>query len=165
MLSTLGISEYQNLQNHLNPPSIGLYRCRLTYNENQIDISYHTYTKRNISSLKVIHADDLEYSKKSVDRSELDRLYTLRENCEDILIVKNGFVTDTSIANIAFFKDGVWYTPTIPLLKGTTRERLLDNGSLVLKDIDIKELKDYTKIALLNAMIDFDIITDIVYKY
>jgi 4-amino-4-deoxychorismate lyase len=68
-------------------------------------------------------------------------------------------VTDTSIANVAFYKDGLWFTPKKPLLEGTTRARLLNAGKIIEKDIGVKELKNYSKVALMNAMIDFDIIT------
>ena len=164
MLSTLGVSACQNLQSHLNPPPIGLYRCRLTYNENQIDVSYHPYSKRTVKSLKIIHDDAITYTQKSTDRTHIDKLFNLREECDDVLIVKNGFVTDTSIANIAFLKDGVWYTPSTPLLEGTTRERLLDDGFLTAQDIRVEDLESFSQVALLNAMIDFDIIADITYK-
>ena len=66
----------------------------------------------------------------------------------------------TSIANIAFF-DGVdWISPKKPLLKGTTRARLLKERKLILKDIRKDDLKAFTKAALMNAMIDFDIIAE-----
>jgi 4-amino-4-deoxychorismate lyase len=76
------------------------------------------------------------------------------------LIIKNELVTDTSIANIAFFDGEKWLTPKKPLLKGTTRARLLENGEIFEADIDVHTLKNYTQVALLNAMIDFDIISE-----
>ena len=164
VLNSLGCSDYKNLRDYLFPPLKGLYRCRLTYNENQINVSYHGYKKRDIKSLKIVYDDTIEYAKKSEDRNSLDELYAQRKSSDEILIVKNGLVTDTTIANIAFFKNGIWYTPTSPLLQGTTRQRYLDNAKLIEADIVVQDLKKYTKIALLNAMIDFDIITDISYE-
>ena len=86
-----------------------------------------------------------------------------RESCDDILIVKNGYITDTSIANIALYDGNSWITPKVPLLKGTTRQRYLDNAKILESDIKVQDLKKFSKIALLNAMIDFDIITNISY--
>ena len=37
---------------------------------------------------------------------------------DEILITRNGLLTDTSIANIALFNGKEWHTPKHPLLKG-----------------------------------------------
>ena len=153
-------SGIKNISAYLKAPSKGLYRCRLVYNLDNINVTYHPYKKREIKTLKLVYDNSISYSKKSTDRKDIDRLFKLRDICDDILIVKNSFLTDTSIANIALFKDGIWYTPKSPLLKGITRERFIDNGFLKELDIKVSEIKTFSKIALLNAMIDFDIITN-----
>nr|BAM75700.1 conserved hypothetical protein [uncultured microorganism] len=159
VLKSLGIRDFKNLQDYLNPPLSGLYRCRLTYDKQNIKVSYHKYEKRVIKSIKLVYDDKIDYSKKFTNRDELNNLFEKREDCDEILIVKNSLVTDTSMANIAFYKDSLWYTPKKPLLEGTTRARLLDDGKIIEKDIDVKDVKNYSKVALMNAMIDFDIIT------
>jgi 4-amino-4-deoxychorismate lyase len=110
--------------------------------------------------LKLIEHNSLEYSKKYVNREPLERLYAQREECDDILIVQNGYIKDTTIANVAFFDGRDWLTPSEPLLNGTTRERLLQEGFLKTEDIRVDALKRFQKMALMNAMIDFDIIAD-----
>ena len=92
--------------------------------------------------------------KKSFPRHEL---FIKKDSYDEIIIVKNGIVTDTTIANIAIFYDEVWITSKNCLLKGTTRNRLLEDKFLVEKDITVNMLKKASKIALMNAMIDFDI--------
>jgi len=161
VLRSLGSSNYKDLIEYIHPPSTGLYRCRLVYTIDTIEVSYHPYTKKEVHSLKILHDDNIVYSKKSTNRKDIDTLYEKKENCDDILIVKNALVSDTSIANIALYKEGIWYTPALVLLEGTTRQRYIDKGVLIPKDIDVDTLKEYTKVALLNAMIDFDIITNI----
>jgi len=163
VLNSFGIEGARSLKNLLNPPKTGTYRCRLTYDVSRephtINISYHRYKKRDIKSLKLIYDNDIDYSLKSICRDELDVLYSLRGECDDILIIRDSLVTDTSIANIAFFDSQRWITPASPLLKGTARARLLDEGVIFESDIYVDELKNFSKVALLNAMIDFDIIT------
>jgi 4-amino-4-deoxychorismate lyase len=162
VLKHFGITKYKNLTDYIKPPNDGLYRCRLIYTPQdieKIDIEYIKYKKRNINSLKLVYDDKIEYSLKSTDRTELNKLFEKRQNADDVLIVKNGYITDTTIANIALY-DGVWKTPANPLLKGTTRERLLDCAKIIEADIKPDELKNYSKVALLNAMIDFDIIAN-----
>ena len=166
VLKSFGITKYQDLSQLLNPPKNGMYRCRLLYNlENEISVSYHLYTKKHVKSLKLVYDDSLEYSKKYEQRDSINALYETREDSDDILIIEDDLVKDTSIANIAFFDGTVWLTPREPLLKGTTRQRYLNEKKIIPQDIKVSDLKKFSKIALLNAMIDFDIITDISYKY
>ncbi|MFA6196994.1 MAG: aminotransferase class IV family protein [Sulfurimonas sp.] len=158
VLHSLGIKEFENLEDYIKAPEIGLYKCRLVYTPHAISVTYHAYKKREISSLKLIFNNDIEYATKSTFREELDALYAKKEQCDDVLIIKNLLVTDTSIANIAFYHNGMWITPKQPLLKGTTRARLLDEGKIIEADIKVSELRTFSKVALLNAMIDFDIL-------
>ncbi len=157
VLNSFGIQKYENLLEYLNPPQKGLYRCRVVYSFDTISVTYHLYKKRDIQTLKLVYDDNIKYDLKLENRERLNDLFQQKNNCNDILIVKNRLITDTTIANIAFFKDGIWFTPKEPLLKGTTRARLLDEGKIVEKSIRVTDIFNYTQVALLNAMIDFDI--------
>jgi 4-amino-4-deoxychorismate lyase len=158
VLNSLAEKDVKNLEDYIDAPKIGIFKCRLVYNQYDISVSYHEYKKRDISSLKLIFNNEIDYSMKSTFREELDNLYSQRGECDDILIIKELLVTDTSIANIAFYNHGMWITPKNPLLKGTTRARLLDEGKLVEADIKVQELRSFSKVALLNAMTDFDVL-------
>lgn len=162
VLKEFCIEDIENLELHVNPPQYGIYRCRLTYDLSMephvINVTYHEYKKREISSLKLIFNNDIDYAVKSTDRTEIDKLFCKRDEGDDILIIKDLHVSDTSIANIAFLKNGEWITPKNPLLKGTTRARLIDEGKLSEADIKVQDLRSFSKVALLNAMIDFDIL-------
>jgi len=147
-----------SLEEILKAPRSGLYRCRVVYDLNGYEVSYHPYIKRSIKSLKLVYDDEIEYSKKYADRSSLDALYEKKLDCDDVLIVKDGLITDTTIANIAFKYNNQWITPKQPLLYGTTRARLLESKVLIEKDIRVDELSSFSEVALMNAMIDFDII-------
>ena len=91
-----------------------------------------------ISSFKIIHAD-IEYPLKYEDRHEINHLFGQKGDADEIIIIKNGLVTDTSIANLAFFDKGQWITPAQPLLNGTTRQRLLDENKIICADIPYEE--------------------------
>ena len=158
VMRSLGVDDFANLSDFIDPPKWGIYRCRLVYDEKSIEVTYHEYKKREICSLKVIFDNTIEYSKKYSNRDKIDSLFSQKDDADDILIIKNLLLTDTSIANIALYRDGVWLTPKNPLLKGTTRARLLDEGRIVEADIKVQELRSFSQVALLNAMIDFDIL-------
>jgi 4-amino-4-deoxychorismate lyase len=92
------------------------------------------------------------------DRSEINALLEKHPEADDIIIIKDALVTDTSIANLCFFDGTHWLTPKRPLLHGTCRQRLLQTQKILPADIDYRSLKDFSKIAIMNAMTDFHII-------
>ena len=125
-----------------------------------MDVQYFAYEKREINSFKLVFDDEINYSKKYLNRDTLDKLYEKKDDCDEVIIIKNGVVTDTSIANIAIYYENSWITSKNCLLRGTTRDRLINDKVLIEKDISVQMLKEATKIALMNAMIDFDIKED-----
>ena len=143
-----------NLVNYIDAPPQGLYRCRVLYDAEITSVEYLPYIPKNLKNFKIVQSN-LEYDYKFSDRSELNKL--ILEDYDDIIIEKNGLLTDTSIANIAFYDEEEWFTPKTPLLRGTTRERLVDEGFLKLKDIKKENIKNYSHFALMNAMIGFQI--------
>jgi len=157
VLRAHGIGSFQNLEEFIQAPPQGLYRCKLIYNsqDKQIETLYFPYTPTMITTLKLVYDDRIDYTHKSTDRSALENLFELREMCDDILIVKNGLLTDTSKANIALFQDGKWWTPKMPLLAGTTRQRLLEEQKIFEADISVDALQDFEKLSFMNAMIGF----------
>ena len=150
-----------NLQDYIYPPSNKLLKCKVIYNEEGVvDVEYAEYKKREIKTFKIVFDDNIKYSKKSINRDELNLLFKKRENCDEIIIIKNAIVHDTSIANIAILYNGTWISSKSCLLKGTTRARYLNDNLLIEKDITLDMLKNAQKIALMNVMIDFDEIED-----
>jgi len=148
-----------DLKNFIDPPKRGLYRCKVIYDKKILDIKYYPYQKRKIKSFKLIQSD-IEYSYKYLNREKLDALFEEKGKADEIIIVKNSLITDTSIANIAFFDTKRWITPKKPLLKGTMRENLLYKKIIFEEDIRVDQIKKFKKIALMNAMIGFYIIEE-----
>lgn len=150
-----------NLQEYINPIKGGLLRCKLIYDENDIlDVQYFEYEKKEINSFKIVHDENINYSKKYLNREDIDNVFLQRAFCDDVIIVQGGVVKDTSIANIAIFYNNSWISSKNPLLEGTTRARFIENRTIIEKDITVKMLKESKKIALMNAMIDFYIIEE-----
>jgi len=159
-LKVLGSNIKYDLASLITPPDNKLYRCRIIYNTNSFNIEYIPYQKRVIQTLQTVQANHLDYRLKYADRTELNELFSQRDEADDILIIQNNLVTDTSIANIAFFDGKRWITSKKPLLKGTTRARLLDEKKIFEQDINVADLHKFTEFALMNAMIGFDEIKD-----
>jgi 4-amino-4-deoxychorismate lyase len=148
-----------NLQEYILPISDDFLKCKVIYDKyGVLDVVYEPYIKRLIKTFKLVYDDTIEYKHKSLNRDAIDALYEQKESADEIIIVKNGWVTDTSIANIAIFDGSNWLTSKTPLLRGTTQERLLDNKELIQANISVEMLKNAQKIALLNAMIGMNIL-------
>lgn len=135
-----------------------VYMCKVIYSEKIKDVEFRKYTPRRNDKLHLVKNNEIDYSYKYLDRKIIDDL--VKENCkdenEDILIIKNGRVTDTSYSNIALFDGKEWHTPKFPLLKGTKRAKLLYDKRIIENDIMIYDLGNYEQILLINAMLEFE---------
>jgi len=142
-----------DLRAFITPPKTGLYRCKIIYDTQIQSVEYFPYQAKTFQNFKIIPSQ-IEYAYKQSDRSEFQNLLN---GYEEIIIEKNGLLTDTTIANIAFYDGETWLTPKTPLLEGTTRARLLEEGFLKLENIKKENINKYTHFALMNAMIGFQI--------
>ena len=134
-------------------PQVGLFRCRILYDINAIGIDFFPYEPRLINTLRLIEAPaGYDYRYKYADRKILEDLFSQRGDADDILITRDGWITDTSIANIAFRKGDRWYTPSIPLLAGTTWKRLVSNGILIPRPIHQDDVQRFDAFRIFNAM-------------
>ncbi len=134
-------------------PVSGLFKARIMYDTEIRKLEFIPYAVRPVQSLKLIYADRIQYDHKFLDRSELNALYEQRGEADEILIVKNGFITDTSNANVIFKKDNKWFTPVHYLLKGTMRHYLLDTGRIKEAVIDEKNYLHYESVRFINSML------------
>ncbi len=148
-----------NLSSVIQAPHKGLYRCRILYNEKIHSIEYIPYILKEMHILKII-SSDLEYTHKYANRDTLNKLLQSHTDADEIIIEKNGYLTDTTIANIAFYDGQQWFTPEKPLLKGTMRAKLLDDKFLHTKKIRKEDISNYTQVALMNSMIGFKILNN-----
>ena len=133
-------------------------RVRVLYDENILKVEYFDLKPRTFKKLKIVHSD-IEYSFKYENREKLNSLKV--DGYDEVVIVKDGFITDTTISNLAFFDGKEWFTPDTPLLKGTKRMELLEKGFLKEKTIKIDDLKNYKKVAMMNAILGFYEVGDI----
>lgn len=129
-------------------------KARVVYDVDGVcETTFLTYKRREIQWLRMVEDNDISYTFKSTDRHDLDHLLALRDGCDEVLIVKNGLITDTSFTNVAFFDGHKWLTPAQPLLNGTMRQWLLQCGQLTEAQITPASLASFQRIILFNAMI------------
>ena len=160
--STDKIDLILTLQKSSNKVSdIGLYKCRIVYDTEIREIEFIPYQMPDIKSLMLVICNDIQYNYKYFDRQKINELLELKGDADDIVIVKNGLITDSSFANLLFYNGEHWLTPTFPLLKGTQRERLLEQEKIRVADIRPEDLHNFKKIRLINAMLRFEYEVDV----
>lgn len=136
-------------------PASGIYKCRIVYDPEIRSIEFTPYSKRDIRSLRLVETDLDSVPYKKEDRTKLNIAFGKRGDCDEIILVKDGLITDTSFTNIAFFDGLNWFTPRIPLIYGVNRTQLVNEGFLIEKDITPDELVNFKRISLFNAMNEF----------
>lgn len=133
----------------------GRWKCRVVYGETFQEATYSPYLLRPVCSLRLVTDNRIDYGYKSSDRRGLKQAFSQRGTADDVLIVKHGLLTDTSIGNVALWDGAHWYTPDRPLLAGTKRQWLIDNGVIREKSIRAADLLQFSHIAVFNALIDW----------
>ncbi|MCO6476145.1 MAG: aminotransferase class IV [Phaeodactylibacter sp.] len=153
-----GAGEAITLQDVTIPPeaATGLFKCRILYDTRIRRIEFIPYLIRPVRKLRLMSAEEVEYPYKFANRAKLQELFSRRGTADDILMVKNGLVMDTSYANVALFDGSGWYTPARPLLAGTRRAALIAGGRLAPADIPPARLQEFQEIRLINAMMDLE---------
>lgn len=148
------------LNNNIIPvdlQAIKLVKCRIVYGKNIVSINFEPYKMRSIKSLSLVEHNTIDYAYKYHNRDIINKLKAAHSHSDDILIVKNSQITDTSFSNVVF-KDhaGNLYTPKSTLLAGTKRKQLLDDGVINEKEINVNDIDSYEGAYLINAMIDIE---------
>ncbi len=142
-------------------------KCRITYSEHIEQIEYEAYTLRLVHNLQLVEDNTIGYHYKFKDRSTLNQLFAQRGAADNILIVKQGYITDSYYANVVFENASGYFTPNTPLLKGIQRQYLLATKQIQEVAIRVEDIKNYKRVHLINAFLGLgDCVVDIdtVYK-
>ena len=131
----------------------GVYKCRIVYGEQMEEVTFQPYTPKSVYALRLVTDDHAAYSYKFENRAMLELLLTQKGEADDILIVRDHCITDTSYSNVALFDGLHWYTPDTYLLNGTCRQRLLAEGILRETHVTLNDLVGYEEIRPINAML------------
>ena len=132
------------------------WRARFLYGREGGEWSFYPYKRLAIKSFALVAADGLDYALKWADRSALEALFAQRGEADEVILVQDGLLTDTSKANIAFLREGRWWTPERPLLWGTCLLRHLEEGRLHPASIGVLDLASYEAMTFFNSFWDFE---------
>ncbi len=143
----------------IDVPSAQRYKWRLEYELLSYKSTIEPYIAKDVLKLGFVEIpESFDYSLKFKNRELFIRIQKLNPQFDEIILLKNGFFTDSLIANIVvkFSHDPHFYTPSNPLLNGTHRQRLIKNGILYEKNIHKEEFTNIEKLFFINAMLPFE---------
>lgn len=143
----------QQLIEAMDLPERGIHKIRIQYGKEVGNVSIQPYEIKVPKKIRLIDSHQLNYAKKYANRSEIEACFERRGDCDDILIIKHGFVTDTSYANVVFYDGVKWFTPSAPLLRGTRRAKLLREGTIKSAIIREKDIPLFKSVRLINGML------------
>ncbi len=134
-----------------------IYRCRILYQEKIETLEFIPYVEKKIQKIKLLEIPtNFDYTYKWADRIFFAKLLRDYADADEVLMIKNGYITDCTIANVAFFDGSNWFTPSTPLLRGTRRAQLLAKKKIFETEIKTNDLSKYKKLILINTFRDLD---------
>ena len=151
-----GVNDPISLQRVIGIPgeySSGIVRCRVDYGIKIDAVKFTPYRLKKLKKFQIVINEEIEYPFKFSDRSSLESLLRDKNTADEIILVQHGLITDTSFSNLIFYDGRNWITPSIPLLHGTCRERLIREGKITEREISVPELYSFKGLKIINAMI------------
>jgi len=134
----------------------GLYKFRIEYDlDNNFKTQILPYAISEHDDFELIVDNDIDYSFKSADRTQFQKLKN-ESGADEVIIVKENQITDTTYSNLLFLKDKTWFTPKTYLLNGVMRQSLLTSKKIKETEITLDNIKEYSHFQLINALNDFD---------
>lgn len=138
-------------------PLEGVYKIRVLYSlDGATQVSLQPYQVKQINTFRLVELPEgINYAFKFEDRNWLEDLLK-KAGTDDIILHKNGDLLDASYANLVIRFGSAWFTPQVPLLNGTCRTRLLEEGKILAARISIDDLVRSDEIRWINAMIPWE---------
>jgi 4-amino-4-deoxychorismate lyase len=149
--------ELKTIIEELVLPALGLFKLKISYDLNgnhQAEWNPYQYKQINHFALVDIHGQRYDY--KYVNR---DWIYQALDQSgkDEIIMHDGGLIKDCSYTNIVFYDGAKWYTPQLPLLEGTQRAKLIEEGVIKPKALYLEDLANFQKFKCINAMIQWDV--------
>lgn len=120
-----------------------------------ITLDHEVPPQRIILAREPIKIDNPFIYHKTTRREVYERALQITDHADDVLLWnEDGFITETTIANVVVSIDGNRYTPPVEcgLLAGTYREWLLRKGEIKERKIHVSEIAPGFKLTLINSV-------------
>jgi 4-amino-4-deoxychorismate lyase len=137
-------------------PAEGLFKLRVSYDLNgNHQSSFTAYQYKQIQNFALVDIKGQGYDYKFSNRDWINEALALSGK-DEIMMHDGGLIKDCSYTNIVFY-DGVnWFTPAAPLLEGTKRAKLIQEGIIISKALYVDDIPNFIKFKCINAMIHWE---------
>ena len=148
--------ELASIVDELTLPAEGLYKLRISYDLNgNYQSAFTAYQYKQIQNFALVDIKGQGYDYKFSNRDWINEALALSDK-DEIMMHDGGLIKDCSYTNIVFY-DGVnWFTPAVPLLEGTQRAKLINEGIIQPKALFVQDIPSFKKFKCINAMLDWD---------
>ena len=145
-----------SIVDELTLPAEGLYKLRISYDLNgNYQSAFTAYQYKQIQNFALVDIKGQGYDYKFSNRDWINEALALSDK-DEIMMHDGGLIKDCSYTNIVFY-DGVnWFTPAVPLLEGTQRAKLINEGIIQPKALFVQDIPSFKKFKCINAMLDWD---------
>lgn len=131
-------------------------KLKLLYNHSTFQFLLSQIEKISFSKFYLIHLSYFQYNYKYSDRLIFKNLKQQLVSDEEIIMVINNEITDTSFSNLCFYDGSGWFTPSKTLLNGTMRSHLIKEKIIATNKIQVDDLVKFSKFKMINALNNFN---------
>jgi 4-amino-4-deoxychorismate lyase len=148
--------ELASIVDELTLPAQGLYKLRISYDlKGNYQSAFTAYQYKQIQNFALVDIKGQGYDYKFSNRDWINEAL-IQSGKDEIMMHDDGLIKDCSYTNIVFY-DGVnWFTPAAPLLEGTQRAKLINEGVIQPKAMYVQDIPGFKKFKCINAMLHWD---------
>jgi len=146
------VLQLKEILSKIELPEQGHYKIKISYHYDDQQCQFQKYKAQKFEKFILIPSNEFNYNFKFTDRQLIEYYKRNLKPNEEIIMLKNNFITDATFANLIFFDGIKWWTPTTFLLPGTMRSALLKQKKIEETEISIQDLSHFEKFALINAL-------------
>ena len=148
--------ELASIVQQLVLPADGLFKLKISYDLNgNYQSAFTPYQYKQIQNFALVDIKEQSYDYKFSNRDWINEAL-IQSGKDEIMMHDGGLIKDCSYTNIVFY-DGVnWYTPAVPLLEGTQRAKLIEEGIIQPKALYVQDIPNFKKFKCINAMLDWN---------
>ncbi|MDQ3142384.1 MAG: aminotransferase class IV [Bacteroidota bacterium] len=132
------------------------YKVKVQYNNLGFKFNVQPYHSKVFKNVHIKNDNQIDYPFKFTNRKNINSLMKQIPDTDQIIILKDDYITDSSYSNIVFYDGERWITPATPLLKGTMREYLLSEKRINEDYLEVKQLIHFKEFKFINAMNNLD---------
>ena len=145
-----------SILDELTLPAEGLYKLRISYDlKGNYQSAFTAYQYKQIQNFALVDIKGQEYDYKFLNRDWINEAL-IHSGKDEIMMHDGGLIKDCSYTNIVFYDGVYWFTPAAPLLEGTQRAKLINEGVIQPKAIYVQDIPAFKKFKCINAMLYWD---------